>query len=624
MAQTLLTVHRIVTLKVELFNNSVKVESTPEKALIYPDFVNRKPNALQIRMGVLAYHAKVKLPPDVFTVFSEWDAKTVPVLRVAPNFACGDAGKIVANALAWDADVKTLILPNAFVTSLNGFLQNLLSASPFLARLSLDDYVGATGGAFNLQVSSKSKLNDIAFRNCHPSLILAVLNGMKGFEGRITTVSLSHCKFSSENFQAFFKLVGTLPAFMSLANLRLEEGTADELDVNQLADFLSVPRIKNLSLSKCKVDLSRLLDVAASKMASVRSLFLVSGKLCEQLSSGVTFSSSLAYIDLTRAQVSPAAFGAFLREVATKPRRQPLALNVSELACAAPTEELLSCFVIPDAQPVLAELNYSGNDLPDSHISKLLNFLRTQKFLMYLTISRCIKPAATGAWDQLAEFVIETRLAGLEIGGDPAAPLGSVIATFFDKLIGKAALHSLVGDRSRCGDSGLQAIARYVDSNPKLASLACDGTAPQNAAAFRKAYEVFARVERVATPRMDLASGAGITLPHEITAKQSPKSAPARLNEYESLNANTGGKVQPMNALLGIMSLMVTALKNPDTPDNIFLQQDIVSILSESVVKTNVALKAGRRTQSPLFELMSPDSQTAEQFMTTYQTMHIL
>jgi hypothetical protein len=192
------------------------------------------------------------------------------------------------------------------------------------------------------------------------------------------------------------------------------------------------------------------------------------------------------------------------------------------------------------------------------------------------------------------------------------------------KLIGRAALHTLVLDKSQCGDEGLEALIKYVESNPKLTALACDGAAPVSAAVFKKAYEVFVKVERVLSPKADLtALGANGAIPKEISAKQGPKSASARLSEYESFNAVGSGKVQPMNALLGIMSLMVTALKNPDVEPNIFKQQNMVAILKESIVTTNVALRAEQRVKSPLFELMNPESQTAEEFMSEYQTMHI-
>jgi hypothetical protein len=78
-----------------------------------------------------------------------------------------------------------------------------------------------------------------------------------------------------------------------------------------------------------------------------------------------------------------------------------------------------------------------------------------------------------------------------------------------------------------------------------------------------------------------------------------------------------------MNALIGIMSLMVTAIKNPEAEGNLFEQQDLVAVFRDSMITTNVALRPGQKARDPLVEMMNPQSHTAEEFMTEYQTMHI-
>jgi hypothetical protein len=162
------------------------------------------------------------------------------------------------------------------------------------------------------------------------------------------------------------------------------------------------------------------------------------------------------------------------------------------------------------------------------------------------------------------------------------------------------------------------------EANPQLSSLSCDGAKPSKADVFVKSYSVFSRVERLAQPKIDLAGLPGCVLPDEIGGKHPPKmSGLARSSDYETFDGHASSAVQPMNALVGIMSLMVNALKNPDADGNIFMQQDMVAVFRDSMITTNVALKTGEVTQDPLLDMMDPQSQTAEEFMTEYQTMHI-
>jgi hypothetical protein len=530
----------------------------------------------------------------------------------------------IAQAIAWDSAVTSLVMDNVALPTLQLFVHTLFANSPFLMRISLDDYTASPGGEFDLSGTEKSKLSEISFRNCHTNLLFLILNGLTKFEGRIGTLTISKCRLLHDHFSVLYRLIGSLPAFLSLSGLRLEDGTADCLELRQFAQFLSVPRIKYLSIGKSELDLSAILSVIAPRLESVRSLLLCNGRLFENVKPDLTFSSSVIYFDLSRTAVYPSSLRALLTELLTKPRRGLITLVLADLITSSPSSEMMSAFEIRDPQPIIAEFNYSGNELTPEDLPGLLDLLKTQEQLQFLALSRCFKDRADISLGLLADFVIEYRLQGLELNSDPSSPLADALVRFIRKLTGQAALSTLICERSAFGDDGLSALRKFVEGNPKLSSLACDGARPTRADNFTRSYRAFARVERLAQPKLDMAQFPPTALPEEIAGKIGPKmSGLSRSADYESMDGQANSAIQPMNALIGIMSLMVTALKNPEVEGNIFMQQNMVEVFKNSMITTNVALKPGEVTQDPLLDMMNPQSQTAEEFMTEYQTMHI-
>jgi hypothetical protein len=622
--QGILWLHKVVFFRQEVYQSAVKVEATPEKAIVYPDFSARQKNSLQVRMCVLAHHYGVRIPPESPRAIAEWDARPQAVMKLPNQFICGDATRAIAHAIAWESEVKSLVMDAVALPTLHIFLQTLFAMSPFLTRISLDDYVQSPGGEFDFSGSAKSKLTELSFRNCHTNLAFLILNALAKFEGRITTLTVSKCKFLHDHFAVLYRLIGSLPAFMSLSSLRLEDGTGDGLELRQFAEFLSVPRIKYLSVGKSEVDVAAILSAVGPRLVSVRSLLLNNGHLYEKVTRDLTFGSSIIYFDLSRTAVYPSSLQLFLTEVVNKPRRGLLTLVLSDLITSSASDEMMAAFDVKDAQPVIAEFNYSGNEVTSRDLPKLVEFLKTQKHLQFLALSRCFRERAEQAVEILGDFIIESRLQGLELSSDPACPLEGALVTLLTKLTGQCVMYTLICERSMSGDAGLDALRQFVDANPKLTSLACDGTKPASQQALVRAYEAFARVERLAPPRMDFSIFPQLTIPDVIANKHPPKmSGLSRSSDYESLDGHADAAVQPMNALIGIMSLMVSAIKNPDVEGNIFMQQDMVEVFKNSMITTNVALKAGERTQDPLLDMMNPQSQTAEEFMTEYQTMHI-
>jgi hypothetical protein len=385
-----------------------------------------------------------------------------------------------------------------------------------------------------------------------------------------------------------YNLIGTFPAFMSLTTLRLEEGSSDGMELRAFADFLAIPRLKHLTLGKAELDVSILLSAIGPRLASVSHLILNNGRLWKEFQGELVLSSTLVYIDLKNTAVQTFPLRSFLEALVTKPRRQLITLLLSDLVFNQPLAETMIAFNINDAQPVLAEFSYSGNEIRPREFPCLLGFLASQKNLRFLSLSRCFREQIDESLDLLADFVIQSRLPGLEINSDNTCPLGTHLVRFLERITDKASLTTLICEQAAAGDVGLDAIQKFLVKNTKLTALACDGMKPSSGEVLLNAYRSLIRVEKLQKPDIDVMSFAQTTMPDVLMSKSQPKlDAMSRSIDYETFNTDGDGGEQAMPSLIELMGKMTASLTTPDA-ENIFEQHDMFEIFKRALVTTNV------------------------------------
>ncbi|OHT03504.1 hypothetical protein TRFO_29103 [Tritrichomonas foetus] len=603
--------------------DNVKIESTPPSELTSPPIPTRPPNALQARIIQMAHKFNHKFPLEHLNLISDWDKKPVSTLRITSAFNAGLASRAVVNALAWDVAIQNLVLDNFASSQLQTILQTLFTTSKSLTRLSIDNYKEPPSSDFDLPSNEETKLIELSFRSCHIAVIFTILHGLRSFKGRFHILTIGRSKLNSDNFKKLFEILNKMPCFMAINNLRVEEGTADGLNVEDLGHFLAQSRLKIISVSRTSHDISSLLNNILPYSTSLRSINLINGRLFDQINQDITLPNSLAYLDLTKSQVSPAALEPFMKAILSKPRSQLLTLNISDLATSASTEEIVQCFNIQNAQPIIAEFIFAGNEMRPSDLQIMIGFFKTQTRLSYLNLSRCFKDDIDESLALLSQYIINSNLAGLEITCSPGFPLDSHMTKFIESIIGKSPLHALNIDKSGMGDNGLKALKKLVEHDIKMTSLNCDGANPQTPEVFNDAYEVFSKLDRVAQPKSDLALlGSKATLPNNFGSKLPPKTLAARVAEYESFDASSPTMLHPMDALMGIINTMSdTILKKKET--DIF-QHDIVNVFKRSLITTSVPLKPNQGDgTSQLFTVLDPNSNTkVSEPMSEYKTIH--
>ena len=352
----------------------------------------------------------------------------------------------------------------------------------------------------------------------------------------------------------------------------------------------------------------------------------------------------VSYLDISHSKVNTKSLSSFLSAIFTKTRDPLFTINLADLENSDPKEHIVNSFNIQGIQPILAEINFSGNTLLPEQTKIFLNFLRTQKKLHYLNISRCFKEQIDESLKLVADFVVETKLEELELSCSPNSPLQNHMTNFIKLLIKKRAqLSTLIISKSGMGDEGLLALKEFVDNDrsSRLTSLDCDGAYPQTASVFSKCYQSFVKVDRLTFPRSDIErlyhqNQRNYLLPQSLQSKLPPANLFMRLTDYEKNihRAGSFSNFSPMSSLVELMGKMtaVIAEKNSNLQiqqngqlsdasgsgsasddedvksENVFERDDLISIFKHSLPTSNVHLKAEQesREMSPLMKYLNP------------------
>lgn len=616
-AKTIVHIRTIFNYGTSIF--PLKVESTPQTALVAPKFTQRPPNALRIR---LIQYAKLYNYPDVLKdiqYLDEWDKKPTPLLKLGSVFNSSDnsnAATIYGSAISIDPDVKFIHFDNFLPQFSYKALKPIFERSETIVKATFENYriQDADKQTFNLPSHPNTKLIDLIFRDCDPSYTFAVIQGLAKFNGKFKSLTLVKIPFPTETFQPLFDSFSRFTCFSQLFALRFEEGTANKLTYDVFEQFMPSLKMKNLSINKCTLDVSHLSKAILCQSQGIKVLTLQGNKLLAMPDPSLIFPESLNLLDLSRSSIKPSSFKSFLQILFAKPRKKLITLYMCNLINISKNESLVDCFNIPNTQPIVAEFNFSGNPLPPPELQKLINFLKTQKQLQYLSLSGCFKQQTNDCLRLLMGYVQEAHLEGLEIiqyGQDP--PLGQFLTTFIRELNKRNVFLSRLNvERSQMGSPGLFELKVYSERNNRLTSLNCDGCFPDNLELFVNSYRSFSRIEFLAFPRMDIdkfRSSGQTNIPNIMPQKPPPIGLYQRMAEYELLEAYSGSSdFNPMDALADLIGKMSTTIiektnprmqrrpsltpeKNTQIADDNIFDKDIINICKQSIQTSYVDFK---------------------------------
>lgn len=574
----------------------IKINSEPEGAIPKIDLGSRPKNLLQLRMIAFAHRDNTKFAFQCLTLVKNWDERPTPNLIIPQNFTAGFAVSAISEAIAVDNCVKNLTLDNFAPLQLDVVLKSIFEFSQTITKINLENYVESPAHQFVLSATYKSKINDLRFHNCNPVIILSVLEGLYSFEGEIRNLSISRCKLSAQHFIKIYECINKLPCMMGLCNFKIEEGTADSIDIKEFSNFLSTIYIKALTITRTFIDISKICCSIFPRTNGLKQLVLSTGRMFESIPSDLELPQSLNYIDISKSQINNETFGSFLKVVFGKPRKHLIALNLSELATSSSMDDIIKCFDIKNPEPILSELNFFGNNLSPDNALNLFKFLRTQKHFQYLNISRCFNTDIPESLSHLSNYINESKLKCLELSCSTNNPLKEHTEKFFQDLTGKCQLSTITMERTQMGDKGLLALLELIKADKYISSISIDGALPETPEVFEKVYNSFISLERLASPKVDFTKHKkSVNLSRDLGKKQNPKNLVSRLNEYDLIELNSSPSI--VDKLIDFTKSISDHKKSKHKRN----YEEIINVINETIKLTNFPLQ-GNESSNPFID----------------------
>ena len=535
--------------------NHYQLISTPENS--FTKITKRPQKLTQSRILSLAHFYGTKFQTQILNVFDKWKESSLEPLTLTSNVLAEEAIKAFAEAISYDENLKMIILDSFEPKSLNIFLDILFDES-FITHLSIVNYNNPPVNNFNF--TGNIKLNELKFQNCSPLFILSLLNGFEEFEGEVKILTIVRSNLSFDDVISLFNIINKFKCFIGLLNLRFEDGSADSIPLNEFSTFLSTFDLKSLSISNSTIDISGICSSIFPNALGISQLSITKGRLFNMIDKNIFLSENINYLDISKSQIYPKALNSLLNSLFTRKRAHLFSLNLSEISSTS-ISNVIKAFDIQNPQPILAEFHFAGNDLSPSDTTELLNFLKTQKHLSYLNLSRCFIENTDTNLSILSNFVVNTNLKGLELNCRSNSSIGDSISSFFEAISGKNSLNTLIIRNSLMGDKGLSALLKMLTNDSKIKSINIDGSKPNNVNIFQSVYNQLINVERISYPRIDT-DHLKTSLPKVFLNKPAPKPILMRLNEYENIDISNDHSFIMMDNLVLEMEKAINNIQN--------------------------------------------------------------
>ena len=452
----------------------LRVESSPQGALTYVKCPVRPKNALQTRLVTISHYYKKPFPQSNIKQYNEWDQTHPGTFVIDDKFNTKDAAEAIAHAIAWDCDIKTLILRKFAAPQIGKVLEKFFEESFTIQRICLEGYTDEQTESIKLQAREETVINSILFKDCHPTLVIKIVRGLSKFDGRLRTVQITNCPLKKEDWSEVFAAISKFPCFMKFSSLIIEDLKLSTFPVNLLCQSLSKSRTFNcLTINRCGDDLAGFLSNIFDDGKQISHIQLEHCKLLSAIKAKNV--PNFSFISFSYSQVSKNFFKSFAELTMTRPTARPFVLDMSVLVDKN-YESLFGALEGVQIVPILCEFLFNGNILSPTDVPSFTNFLSSQKqSLQFLSLINCICNVTNVILPVLLQMCKEAALTGFDITSDKTGKGKEDYIQFLKELEKVKTLKSMTLGNVAIGDEGLDLILNVLKNNSNLEELSLDG-----------------------------------------------------------------------------------------------------------------------------------------------------
>ena len=488
--------------------NKLKVESSPPDALIYECCPVRPVNALQTRLVTTSHYYRTPFPQQCVKLYKDWDQNPKSgQLIIDDTFAVKGAAISISHAIAWDSDIKTLVLHNFAPESLSKVLTLIFEQSFSIQKIIIENYSLKYEIPFKLISTNETSISSLIFRELDSSIILGILRGLFEFNGRFKMIGFTSVNLTINEWNETFTLISKHPCFLKLSHIRIDDLIVETFPVKQLSSLLQKIRVLNhITFAKPRSDVTEILSHLLSSVPSLKHIEFFQSRFRKQIFSKIV-PNDLTLLDISGANLTPEFFVSLITVLLGRVRAKPFVLNISNLVEGIKTVDLFNPLMEKQLYPVLCEFSWNNNLITSIDFQPFLKFLVSQrKSLQYLDLSGCVRDDAGQILSPLFELIKQSSIQGIDISSDKQRNNSIHFIRFIQNLSNLTNFKSFTLSNVILGEEGKKAIINLIKSCINLNEISLDLIGLQSQEEFCEFYDnicSFDTLKAIGSPRKE-------------------------------------------------------------------------------------------------------------------------
>ncbi|EAY18047.1 hypothetical protein TVAG_113910 [Trichomonas vaginalis G3] len=487
-------------------NIDLVVESLPENLITYKELTKRPILLLQTRFLAFAHHYKVKTIPSNVKVFKNWDRNPVSSITLESSTERIQNINAFTKAIAWDPNLFSLILKSFSPEHIVNFASQVVSNSIFLRALHLSNYRISSQNEFNFTLGPQCRFESINISNCITTFVFSVLNGFKNYKGKIKSISISNCALNNIDSLNLMNIIAEYPCFKHLTSFSLENASFEDIIPEKFENiFQMFTKIKEIYLNNINGDVSK----HVKALLRHKNLNHIEIDKCTMKEATTMESSSenIVVLIIRDCILSQEALKGIAASILSKKRKKLCVFGLQGFMNSDQSLLYMNTLLEISPQPDIIEFDFHGFSIDQNSVNSFIEFLKTQTNLLYLGVRACFRKNTNVTLPLLADFIVKSRLSGIDISSDKLRGTPQSYVSFINSLTNCKSLTSISFMNTRLGDSGAQSIIKLAHELPSLEEISLDNIDLPSKTSFINLYSrllEIASLRSIQTPKNDI------------------------------------------------------------------------------------------------------------------------
>lgn len=447
-------------------------------------FPQRPKFALKWRVIFLVHFYGIKsqqmLPNDYF---NKWEEKSSlsSMMIVGPSLHPGRYSYAFGHAIAWESELKTLVLQNFSPSKFPDFFEGFISNAVTINRLAFTDYQKPDKvPTFPDVTAQNSSVKQFHFLRVIAPLVLSFFEKVRNVP-QIKSLVLQNITITSEEFAKLTEFAEKNDAMKNtLKSFELSRSEIPDLHFHDFTKMInSFANLHVVSIRNMVGDAMRFLYAICRSNSPIQVIHIncMNFRRPFKPDASLRYPSTLLHLDISFSAFTDEAFVSILTSITNYEMETPIIFETLSVSLSQPsTFQQIGHMDFDNCYSNIVEFDYSGNKFPDESSRFLFAFLFTQKRMRLLSLNQVECEDQVGFLKNVMLLVTAISLPGLHLSGCSCFDSD----TFSQFLIALSVqnpnyIRTLTFSGTKSGVSGLAALSELVSQCSNLVEIEADG-----------------------------------------------------------------------------------------------------------------------------------------------------